>query len=1439
LWPSEFEFSVAAPACPVLVYQDNKTAERQLQFFDYGELDKKELTIELKMRPEACNAGTTRIFRNLELRVDAALSANPGYCIFYRYEQSETSLLMLESPRLGELANPVTIISPPPEVFQRPAITTPFVADREVFSSERIQATTLSKLVLENHRVNLDSDPESIHKLAQLLDDVHLAYKKTQDKQDFINQTVIKWAIQAGAYLGMLISQHIGARWGYIARGASRQPVVNTYHGRNYNPHLRALDHILNGSQSNVLDFFQQLLKTDVSAIPRQEDLVCNIPGFCHILQGRSDFSEGGLPLADRIPRDTLDFTVFSLRSLDVYLREVAAQFSQFSDVSLSNLTIAAGAYLGEVIRGNTVKKGAWSWVAYDDYVRDNPEFAEQRPRHLGFIAFLDSTGQTTYPLSHIMAILNGEPIQSSFDYACYLVEGENEPSAITPTSPPSSLRPADNPANSQFEGFDIQACIRDLPPEERNYPDINVPSWVSYDPLAQLVKKYSLLLKQGRVVWAHIVQINNGLFEAGKENAPGDIIYDPLGLMSPEQLAPPAHQLFALRKQQASLNPNNPEQAGLYAVAEHLNAEITRAFGMKVPAQISQQPLLLSTILFERKHLFAGKVMLPYFPVLISDQCPGFAMILPSRWWPQPLLALLQSELEASRLVQWQAAWQKSAEGRSAETERYFQGHLDKLASYARKGEEGQRAIDHAQAGMVPFQAETTPVPFEWEWALAGDLNSYACYLLEDIVGERARGLPFNSERAQLAFIANFISQLIKLHSLLLCKQRGVESESFKLRIACEIDFSVLGLAAGCEEAALASARLLCSVLQSPEMYYDFTFPDTHVIFKLFASHLGITIPELKSSTPSPHLEALLENDRWRTATEDELRPLLAAACEEHTRLTPPAGAFQGLPAAILLMLKLRDMAGLSNPALTHPLFATPIVFPASLSVEDASDALLTRVQTRLKQNGFREAAIIHAITTQTPLVIDASVGTMPLRPDLYSPTSYIQIRPIGDDEKKRKKAQGSKLFINGLGSLLGWLPCLLTCLLLISVEKETLSKLFQATQDLKPFTALLLGSWVSLPYLLLGWAMLKFKRHFISDSQLLVATLMLYYFEEATYGIHSAGISSLEGVKVFLWVPLAQMLWVCGWLYSIAKKNPEILVWQLMAISKPRLSNIVLLLFFAFVFELTATKAVSYWKQRNPIYQATCQGDPLDDGFIFASDFRIPMAIEKGYKINTEFSCIDKASYVAVNAAKEKSHQAACEEIFNTKEEIMEARSNAMTDGYEIFNSDFKCIDKAAYIAMNEDKAKLEAKRSAYNSPEAIAKRKQEEDKRMADLKLWQEEVSRKDAEEETQRQARMAAIITNGLPKVDVNTATEAELAQVISLKHSSEVVAQIITERNKRAFESWPDLVHRVVGLSAAQTAVYASICGLTVKGESLKGAPANAQFAAMLNEKLQR
>lgn len=161
---------------------------------------------------------------------------------------------------------------------------------------------------------------------------------------------------------------------------------------------------------------------------------------------------------------------------------------------------------------------------------------------------------------------------------------------------------------------------------------------------------------------------------------------------------------------------------------------------------------------------------------------------------------------------------------------------------------------------------------------------------------------------------------------------------------------------------------------------------------------------------------------------------------------------------------------------------------------------------------------------------------------------------------------------------------------------------------------------------------------------------------------------------------------------------------------------------------------------------------------------------------------------------------------------------RNQAQEDGYEI-NREHDCIDKASYIAVRDQRARWEAS----NTPEAIAERRADRGKMAAE------------------ERARAATAIQSALPRaspppftlkhVDANTASEAELASVPSV--SPAVASQIMAERNKRRFDNWADLIGRVVGLSAAQTAVYASACGLNVDGQTLPDASPDSVGAAQI------
>jgi DNA uptake protein ComE-like DNA-binding protein len=173
------------------------------------------------------------------------------------------------------------------------------------------------------------------------------------------------------------------------------------------------------------------------------------------------------------------------------------------------------------------------------------------------------------------------------------------------------------------------------------------------------------------------------------------------------------------------------------------------------------------------------------------------------------------------------------------------------------------------------------------------------------------------------------------------------------------------------------------------------------------------------------------------------------------------------------------------------------------------------------------------------------------------------------------------------------------------------------------------------------------------------------------------------------------------------------------------------------------------------------------------------------------------------------------------------IERRNQAAEDGFTI-SREYDCIDKASYAAFIERRAAWEA----ANTPNAIAERKADHERLVAE----EEQARRSAAAIEAQSPSPPASIPT--LHLVEVNTATESELQNVASISH--EVAAQIVAERNKRQFKDWADVINRVIGLSSAQTAVFASVSGLVVDGKSLPGAPPDAALAAALaDRKLQR
>jgi hypothetical protein len=178
------------------------------------------------------------------------------------------------------------------------------------------------------------------------------------------------------------------------------------------------------------------------------------------------------------------------------------------------------------------------------------------------------------------------------------------------------------------------------------------------------------------------------------------------------------------------------------------------------------------------------------------------------------------------------------------------------------------------------------------------------------------------------------------------------------------------------------------------------------------------------------------------------------------------------------------------------------------------------------------------------------------------------------------------------------------------------------------------------------------------------------------------------------------------------------------------------------------------------------------------------------------------------------------------------VERRQKAMEDGYEV-DRRHDCISKRSFVALAEEKARVEA----ANTPEAKAARQAEWERKAEEGRQRLAASAKSEAEARAEREREWAAAEQRPVVAVEINSASESQLAQLPGL--GAEVARQIVAERAKANFTAWDDVVRRIAGLGAAETAVRASAFGLTVNGRSLEGAEPASDMGRFAREKWRR
>jgi hypothetical protein len=110
-----------------------------------------------------------------------------------------------------------------------------------------------------------------------------------------------------------------------------------------------------------------------------------------------------------------LDFSVESLRHVDDYLEAIRS--AKGIDSNLNVVVLRAGAYVGEVIRRNSLKK-KWTWLDFETAESVNPKIFHQLGKSVNTAAVLYDGSEFLFPLGKVgKRIANGSE-DSVFFYA-------------------------------------------------------------------------------------------------------------------------------------------------------------------------------------------------------------------------------------------------------------------------------------------------------------------------------------------------------------------------------------------------------------------------------------------------------------------------------------------------------------------------------------------------------------------------------------------------------------------------------------------------------------------------------------------------------------------------------------------------------------------------------------------------------------------------------------------------------------------------------------------------------------------------------------------------------------------------------------------------------------------------------------------------------------
>lgn len=310
-----------------------------------------------------------------------------------------------------------------------------------------------------------------------------------------------------------------------------------------------------------------------------------------------------------------------------------------------------------------------------------------------------------------------------------------------------------------------------------------------------------------------------------------------------------------------------------------------------------------------------------------------------------------------------WEHRWKKLKRNGKGWMESSDPGNLRNLEEYIRDG-----IIQEEIESNNRYPIDEVDPPRE-KWESSHLQNSLRWHALVRAFEFELKGMDgvWDSNLAMRAFAASYTAQMsdLYLHRQFPSRFEGRELSMMPMR---NVAFTALGIVLGCKEEALRLARMQLVAYKTGyfiterERYPIFTF-----ILRILADYLDEPPLELEGEPlAEPVMQALF--DAWRTPEPEALIDVCLAACDYHTQRCKNGNAknfyeFESFnwtqtPIEILLLFKLRQLLGLQNPRLDHPLMNTVLgTLPEEIPFQP--DDMISRVRARMQQDGYDEDKI------------------------------------------------------------------------------------------------------------------------------------------------------------------------------------------------------------------------------------------------------------------------------------------------------------------------------------------------------------------------------------------------------------------------------------------------------------------------------------------------